>query len=113
LTLLPTLDHEADYRAHLAQAERLHDALVERDDLTSVIEGDWGMWPAPTVRIYPKNGAWDPRKVRAELAAGDPPIHIDAPYGTLRISTHGLLPGQELVIAERIDQLLNAMAGEK
>jgi len=106
LTILTEVDHEADYEAHKAQAHRMHDAMVERDDLISVIEEDWEDWPAPTVRFFPKNGAWDPKSIRAALQAGDPPIHVDAPRGTLQISTHGLLPGQELIIAQRLHDIL-------
>ena len=113
LKLLPAIDHEADYRAHLAQAERLHDALVERDDLTSVIEGDWELWPAPTVRLYPKNGLWSPGEIRRLLNQGDPPIHVSVMRGTLEISTHALLPGQELIVAERIDQILSSISEGK
>jgi L-seryl-tRNA(Ser) seleniumtransferase len=102
LTILPELDHEGDHRAHLAQAQRLYDALAERDDAVCTIESDWEEWPAPTVRIKPKNGAWVPRAVQLALMSGDPPIHIDAPHGTLQISTHGLLPGDELVVADRL-----------
>src|SRR4051794_2808347 len=61
LSLLPEIDHAADHRAHKAQAERLHDALVERDDLRVTVEDDWEEWPAPVVRIFPKNGAWSPK----------------------------------------------------
>ncbi len=106
LTILTEVDHEADYEAHKAQAHRLHDAMVEREDLISVIEEDREDWPAPTVRLFPKNGAWEPKAIRAALQAGDPPVHVDAPRGTLQISTHGLLPGQELIIAQRLHDVL-------
>lgn len=106
LTILTEVDHEADYEAHKAQAHRLHDAMVERNDLTSIIEEDWEDWPAPTVRLVPKGGAWNPKAIRAALQTGDPPIHVDAPRGTLQISTHGLLPGQELIIAQRLLDVL-------
>ena len=106
LTILTEVDHEADYEAHKAQALRLHDAMVEREDLISVIEEDREDWPAPTVRLFPKNGAWEPKAIRAALQAGDPPVHVDAPRGTLQISTHGLLPGQELIIAQRLHDVL-------
>jgi seryl-tRNA(Sec) selenium transferase len=107
LTLLPQIDHESDHRAHLAQAQRLHDAMAERDDAICTIESDWEDWPAPVVRIVPRRGAWAPHVVRDALMTSDPPIHIDAVHGSLQVSTHGLLPGDELVIAERLDQLLN------
>jgi D-glucosaminate-6-phosphate ammonia-lyase len=102
LTILPEIDHEADHRAHLAQAQRLYDAIVEREDAVCAIEGDWEVWPAPVLRVTPKNDAWSPRAIQLALMAGDPPVHIDAVHGTLQISTHGLLPGDELVIAERL-----------
>jgi L-seryl-tRNA(Ser) seleniumtransferase len=107
LNLLTTIDHEADYQAHKAQAHRLHDALVEREDLRCVIEEDWEVWPAPTVRLYPRNGAWDPKAIRRALIAGDPPVHVDAVRGTLQISTHALLPGQEMIVAQRLHDALS------
>ena len=106
INLLTKIDHDADYQAHKAQAYRLHDALVERQDLRCVIEEDWEDWPAPTVRLFPRNGAWDPKAIRRALIAGDPPIHLDAPRGTLQISTHGLLPGQEMIVAQRLRDAL-------
>src|SRR5215213_2887236 len=47
-------DHEADYRAHLAQAETLADQLNERTDVRCVVEADWEDWPAPIVHILPR-----------------------------------------------------------
>lgn len=113
LTLLAETDHEADFRAHLAQAERLRDALIERDDLAATIEADQEMWPAPTVRLVPKDRLWEPKRVRKLLFAGEPPVVVDALWGTLQISTHCLLVGQELIVAERIDQVLSQLAKER
>jgi len=110
LKLLPGIDHAADHRAHKAQAERLRDALMERDDLTITIEDDWEDWPAPNVQIAPANGKWNPKELQATLERGDPPIHLGVRHGKIQISTHALLPGQELTVADRIDQVLSADA---
>lgn len=106
LSILPGHDHEADHRAHLAQAQRLYDAITERNDTVCTIESDPEDWPAPVVRITPKNGHWSARAIQLALMNGEPPIHIDAPHGALQISTHGLLPGDELVVADRLMALL-------
>jgi L-seryl-tRNA(Ser) seleniumtransferase len=108
LKQLPEIDHAADHRAHKAQAERLRDVLVERDDLTIMIEDDWEDWPAPMVQISPADGKWDPKDLKVSLEQGDPPIHLDVRHGRVQISTHALLPGQELIVADRIDQVLSA-----
>ena len=107
LKLLPEIDHEADYRAHLAQAERFRDVLTERDDVKIEIEADWEDWPAPTVQLAPANGAWKPATLQSSLLHGDPPIHVDVRNGKVQISTHGLLPGQELIVADRIERALS------
>jgi D-glucosaminate-6-phosphate ammonia-lyase len=106
LELLPTVDQEADHAAHLAQAQRLHDAIVERDDAVVKIEGDWDDWPAPMVTIAPKNGAWTPRDIQRRMTEQEPRIFINTVHGALHISTHALLPGDEVVIADRLLALL-------
>ena len=100
-------DHEADYRAHRAQAETLAAQIGERNDVRCVVESDWDEWPAPIVRIFPKGARWQPAAVRTALMHGDPPVHINAERGGLMISTHCLLPGDVEIIVERIDALLD------
>lgn len=111
LDLFLKTDHEADYRAHLAQAETLAAQIGERDDVRCVVEADWDDWPAPIVRIFPRAARWQPAAVRDALMRGDPPIHINAERGGLMISTHCLLPGDVEVIVERLDALLDGYRG--
>ena len=108
LKMLPEIDHAGEFQARKAQAERLCDGLIEREDVAIVIEDDWVLWPAPVVQITPLNGSWKPVTVREELRRGDPPIHVDVRRGRLQISTHMLLPGEELIVAERIERILTA-----
>ncbi|MGI8477399.1 MAG: aminotransferase class V-fold PLP-dependent enzyme, partial [Thermomicrobiales bacterium] len=109
LDLFQLADHAADFAAHLAQADVLCDALGSRPDLWTAIEGDWADRPAPVVRVFPQRDAWSPEAVRRDLmrpAPGTPAIHVDVQRGGLQISTHCLLPGQELVIARRLGEIL-------
>ena len=102
-------DHEAEYRMHRAQAETLAAALADCPEFSCRIEADWEDWPAPVVRIAPGRGAsWDPDQVRAALMHGDPAIHLDLFRGDLMVSTHCLLPGEELVIARALAALVDA-----
>ena len=100
-------DHNADYRAHLAQATRLANAVERVPGAHCSIESDWEEWPAPIVRIKPAPSAsWEPRTVQAALMEGDPPVHIDVFKGDLLVSTHCLQPGDELEIARQLMPLL-------
>jgi len=95
-------DHEAAHRVHLDQAEAIVAALADRTDARCVIEGDWEDWPAPVVRVFPIKCAWSATDLRARLISGDPAIYVDLAHGGLQISTHCLLPGDELVVGARI-----------
>jgi D-glucosaminate-6-phosphate ammonia-lyase len=100
-------DHNADHRAHLAQATTLANAVERVPGADWSIESDWEEWPAPIVRIKPTPGAsWEPRTVQAALMEGDPPVHIDVFKGDLLVSTHCLQPGDELEIARQLMPLL-------
>lgn len=100
-------DHEAEYQRRLAQAEILVADLVESPAARCRIEADWEDWPAPVVYIAPVDGAgWEPERVQAALLAGEPSIHIDVFHGGLLISTHCLLPDEEVVIARELVRLL-------
>jgi uncharacterized pyridoxal phosphate-dependent enzyme len=100
-------DHEADYRAHLAQAKTLANTLDSLPGAHWSIESDWEDWPAPVVHIKPASGAsWEPRTVQAALMDGDPPVHVDVFKGDLLVSTHCLRPGDEVEIARQLTPLL-------
>lgn len=101
-------DHEAEYRDHLAQAEGMYLLLSSRADTRCEIEADWEAWPAPIVRIFPRGSHWNPRAVGAELLAGEPGIAVFVERGGLMISTHSLLPGDDAIIVERLEGLLDA-----
>jgi L-seryl-tRNA(Ser) seleniumtransferase len=107
LDLFLTTDHEADYHAHLAQAEAIAAGLADRADARCEIESDWEDWPAPIVRIFPHAARWQPAPVRDALMRGDPPIHLNAERGGLMINTHCLLPGDVEVIIDRLGTLLD------
>ena len=106
LDLFAAADHEAEYRAHLAQADMLVAGLADRIDLRCEIEADWSDWPAPVVRVFPRAGRWDPATVRDALAAGAPSIHVTVDRGGLTISTHCLLPGDAETIGDRLRTIL-------
>lgn len=99
-------DHEAEYRAHLAQAEAIIAGLALRADTRCTLEADWEEWPAPVVRIFPVAASWDPRQVGDALLAGEPGIAVFVERGGLMISTHCLAPGDEAVIERRLQALL-------
>lgn len=108
LNAFMTTDHEADFRAHKAQAETLADQLNERQDVRCVVDADWEEWPAPIVRISPRNADWKPVPIRDALMECDPPIHLNIDRGQLMISTHCLLPGDIEVIVDRLNGVLDA-----
>jgi L-seryl-tRNA(Ser) seleniumtransferase len=102
-------DHEAEYRRHLAQAEAICASLADRDDVRCRVDSDWEAWPAPMVTISPAPGAtWQPSAVRAALFASDPPIYVDVFRGDLSISTHCLQEGDELVIADALNEAIGS-----
>lgn len=95
-------DHEAEHRAHLAQAETLARELNQLPGISCEIDADWESWPAPVVRIQlSPESAWTPSTMEAQLREGTPPIHIDLFQGDLMISAHCLLPGEETEILHR------------
>jgi L-seryl-tRNA(Ser) seleniumtransferase len=108
LDLFQRTDHEAEYRTHLAQAERIVAGLRARPDVVLTPEFDWEEWPAPVIRIHPVAGSWQPEAIRDELAAGDPSIHLTVERAGLLISTHCLLPDEEIVFVDRLSTILDA-----
>ncbi|MCC6704039.1 MAG: aminotransferase class V-fold PLP-dependent enzyme [Thermomicrobiales bacterium] len=99
-------DHDIDYAAHLAQARALADFFETCADTRVVINDNREEWPAPILRIFPISGSWDPATVDAALMSGNPAIKIVAEWGGLLIHTHGLYPGQEQIIIDRLSELL-------
>lgn len=102
LDLFLATDHEAEFRVHQREAETIREALAERAGLRCEIEDDWEAWPAPILRLFPRNNEWSPEFVRDELTEGEPPIHINAEGGGLIINTHCLAPGDAEIIANRL-----------
>ncbi len=107
LDLFMRHDHEADFAAHTGQAETIRDGLSGRSDLRCEIEGDWELWPAPVVRVFPAGDAWSPQAVSDVLIAGHPSVHVNAESHALMISTHCLRPGDENIIVERLHMVLD------
>ncbi len=107
IELFRRTDHEAEWRMHLAQANTLISGFTARPDTRVVAELDWGDWPAPVVRLFPVQGAWNPVTIADALLAGKPPIAIFAERGGLMISTHCLLPGEEEAIVASLRRLLD------
>ena len=107
LDLFQRTDHEAEYRAHLAQAERIVAGLEGRSDLVLTPELDWAKWPAPGIRIHQVNGSWRPEEIRDELAAGNPSIHVTVERAGLFISTHCLMPEDDSAIVDRLSAILD------
>jgi L-seryl-tRNA(Ser) seleniumtransferase len=107
LDLFVKTDHEADRRIHQSQAAVIAASLAGRADLCYQIEDDWDQWPAPIIRIFPKDGRWQPGRVRAALRDGDPPVHINVEQRGLMINTHCLRPGEEAIVTARLSAVLN------
>jgi L-seryl-tRNA(Ser) seleniumtransferase len=107
IDLFQRTDHQAERELHLAQAGALRAGLDGRADTRVVVESDWHDWPAPVVRFFPVHAAWSPRTIAAALLSGDPPIAVFNEHGGLMISTHCLLPGEEVTIVERLTRLLD------
>lgn len=111
LDLFMGKDHEEEFRFHTAQADRLRAMLESRPDLRCDVEGDWEQWPAPVVRVFPRQGAaWCPEAIRVDLIESDPSIHINVERGGLMINTHCLREHEETIIAGRLLELLDEEA---
>ena len=110
ITVFLQTDHEAEHRAHRAEAELIAAALANRDDTRIVVEADWEAWPAPVVRLFPTDGQWRPADIRDALRAGDPSIHLDVRHGGLLVNTHCLLPGDAELIRDRLVASISAPA---
>ncbi len=109
IDLFEQTDHEAEYQAHLRQAEAIASAFAEHPDCVVALEDDWERWPAPVVRLRPVGEAWSARAFHSALKEGNPPIHCDLTHGALVFSTHCLLDGDVEAIIERMTGMLPAV----
>jgi D-glucosaminate-6-phosphate ammonia-lyase len=107
LDLFMRRDHEADYQEHRRQTEAIRDGVASRSDLTVEMDADWERWPAPVLRLFPRDGGWSATAVRDRLASGEPSIHVNAEAGGLMISSHCLLPGDERRIVAAVRSVLD------
>lgn len=103
-----THDHEADYRRHMAQADRLVAELGCRSDLRLTRIDDQEIWPFPVVRLHPVDNRWNIRTVAQALIDGDPSIHLDALRDFLQINTHWLEDDQIDPIIRRLNEAFDA-----
>lgn len=103
-----THDHEADYRRHFAQADRIVAELANRPDVRLTRVDDVEIWPFPVVGIYPVDNRWNHREIARALIDGDPPIHLDPLRDRLQINTHWLEDDQIDVILQRLTAELDA-----
>jgi D-glucosaminate-6-phosphate ammonia-lyase len=101
-------DHEADYRRHMAQADRLMAGLEGRTDIRLTRNDDRDLWPFPVIGIYPVDNAWSIREVAQALVGGDPSIHLDPLRDRLQINTHWLEDDQIDLVLWRLNEELDA-----
>jgi L-seryl-tRNA(Ser) seleniumtransferase len=101
-----THDHEADYAAHLVQARALEAFFETCSDTRVVLNDNPDEWPAPILRVFPIADSWNPVEVEAVLMAGDPAIKVVPEFGGLLVHTHGLYPGQEQILIDRLSEIL-------
>jgi L-seryl-tRNA(Ser) seleniumtransferase len=104
-----THDHEADYRVHRAQCDTIAGYLSSRSDCRLLTNTEPEEWPAPIIRVFPNDQAWNPRDIDAALLAGDPAIKIVVEHGGLMINTHGLQAGEDAILVERLREVLPSM----
>lgn len=100
-------NHEAQQTAHLAQGDAINAALQARNDCKIEYTVDWEEWPAPVLRVWPKDRAWSPQSVQSLLWNGDPAISINVEHNGLMINTHCLQAGEEHVLLEHLLQALD------
>ncbi len=83
-------DHDADFARHLAQANRLADALSRYPQIRVVLDANYDDWPAPVIDVFSADGRWDHLAVQRALVEGEPSIHCDPWPDRIRINTHWL-----------------------
>ena len=103
-----THDHAADYRRHIAQADRLMSGLAGRSDLCLTRNDDQEVWPFPVIGLYPVDARWNFREVARSLIDGEPSIHLDTLSDRLQINTHWLEDDQIDTIIQRLNQVLDS-----
>jgi L-seryl-tRNA(Ser) seleniumtransferase len=101
-------DHEADYRRHMAQADRLVAGLEGRADIRMTRNDDRDLWPFPVIGIYPVDAGWQIREVQRALVEGEPSIHLDPLRDRLQINTHWLEDDEIEPILRRLNEELDA-----
>jgi L-seryl-tRNA(Ser) seleniumtransferase len=103
-----TTDHEPERLMHRAQAETIANGLANNPHIAASINANPEDFPAPMLYLQAIDGAWNPKAVRDELAAGTPSIHVNADDGGLEIKTFCLVPGDEDAILTRLREILDA-----
>ncbi|MCO5222129.1 MAG: aminotransferase class V-fold PLP-dependent enzyme [Thermomicrobiales bacterium] len=106
-----THDHDADYRRHMAQADRLEAAFAGRPDLRLIRTDDQAVWPFPVIGLYPVDNRWAIQDVARGLIDGEPSIHLDPLRDRLQINTHWLEDDQIDPIIRRLTEELDARCG--
>lgn len=101
-------DHEAEFRIHKAQSDKLVSALSQRSDLCVTVNESQEDWPFPVVGIYPLDGRWTVPEVAQALIEGEPSIHLDPLRDRLQINTHWLCDDEIEVILARLAEELDA-----
>lgn len=101
-------DHEADFRRHRAQTDRIVADLSRRSDLRLTVNDSTDEWPAPVIGLYPLDDRWRVREVAEALIEGEPPIHLDPLRDRLQINTQWLEDDQIDILLDRLNRLLNA-----
>jgi D-glucosaminate-6-phosphate ammonia-lyase len=102
-----THDHEAEFRARVAQAEEIWESIASRPDVDCDVIADQSLYPAPVVMVRPRNGGWSPLSVRDALMAQSPSIHVNASTQGLEVHTHCLLYGQPREVVAGLRQALD------
>ena len=101
-------DHEADYRGHMAQADRLMAGLGSAPISRLTRNNDRDLWPFPVIGIYPVDDAWKIREVQHALVEGNPSIHLDPLRDRLQINTHWLEDDEIDVVLRRLNEELDS-----
>ena len=113
LDLYTRRDHEADMRRWSGQGRTIVEAVIEIPGVTATVEQDDWLRPVPEVSIAftPEWRGRSAMEIVDALAAGDPPIIIEASRRDdedIFINPHGLMPGEAELIAERLQVELEA-----
>lgn len=101
-------DHDAEHAMHERQAQLVHDALCDRDDVSLRLTTDKDAYPAPVLALFPSDGArWTPAWLGSRLANGEPSIHCKIEWNRLEVHTHCLQDGEPEQIAEALNRELD------